>query len=162
MVVFDRLWSGRAVTEHKYHQCFPVFFCCVCLQVSVYVSNHFNHCIKLFASCGTLIGNKKFLFLFLYKYCSVRLWLFHCWKWRQKLNILVISWRSVILVEETRVSGENHRLAASHWQTLSLLNWIVWKHQDIHQCTVYSILLNEGGPLKNRTQKFVYMCRWIC
>ena len=23
------------------------------------------HCIKLFASCGTLIGNKKFLFLFL-------------------------------------------------------------------------------------------------
>ena len=32
----------------------------------MYVSNHFNHCIKLFAPCGTLFGNNKFLFLFLY------------------------------------------------------------------------------------------------
>jgi hypothetical protein len=31
-------------------------------------------------------------------------------------NISVILWRSVLLVEET---GENHRPAASHWQTLS-------------------------------------------
>jgi hypothetical protein len=31
-------------------------------------------------------------------------------------NISVISWRSVLLVEETR---ENHRPVASHWQTLS-------------------------------------------
>jgi hypothetical protein len=30
-----------------------------------------------------------------------------------------ISWRSVILVEETAVPGENHRPVASHWQTLS-------------------------------------------
>jgi len=34
-------------------------------------------------------------------------------------NISVISWRSVLLVEETGVPGENHRLVASHWQTLS-------------------------------------------
>jgi hypothetical protein len=34
-------------------------------------------------------------------------------------NISFISWRSVLLVEETRVHGENHRPAASHWQTLS-------------------------------------------
>jgi hypothetical protein len=34
-------------------------------------------------------------------------------------NISVISWRSVLLVEETRVPGENHRPAASHCQTLS-------------------------------------------
>jgi hypothetical protein len=33
-------------------------------------------------------------------------------------NISVISWRSVLLVEETRVPGENHRPVASHWQTL--------------------------------------------
>ena len=33
-------------------------------------------------------------------------------------NISVISWRSVLLVEETGVPGENHRPAASHWQTL--------------------------------------------
>jgi hypothetical protein len=31
-------------------------------------------------------------------------------------NISVISWRSVLLVEET---GENHRPVTSHWQTLS-------------------------------------------
>jgi hypothetical protein len=31
-------------------------------------------------------------------------------------NISVISWQSVLLMEET---GENHRPSASHWQTLS-------------------------------------------
>jgi hypothetical protein len=31
-------------------------------------------------------------------------------------NISVISWWSVLLMEET---GENHRPVASHWQTLS-------------------------------------------
>ena len=31
----------------------------------------------------------------------------------------VILWRSVLLVEETGVSGQNHRPVASHWQTLS-------------------------------------------
>ena len=34
-------------------------------------------------------------------------------------NISAISWRSVLLVEETGVPGENHRLVASHRQTLS-------------------------------------------
>jgi hypothetical protein len=34
-------------------------------------------------------------------------------------NISVISWRSVLLAEETKVPWENHRLAASQWQTLS-------------------------------------------
>jgi hypothetical protein len=34
-------------------------------------------------------------------------------------NISVISWRSVLLVEETGVHGETHRPAASHRQTLS-------------------------------------------
>jgi len=34
-------------------------------------------------------------------------------------NISVISWRSVLLMEETGGPGENHRPVASHWQTLS-------------------------------------------
>jgi hypothetical protein len=34
-------------------------------------------------------------------------------------NISIISWWSVLLVEETVVPGENHRSVASHWQTLS-------------------------------------------
>jgi hypothetical protein len=29
-------------------------------------------------------------------------------------NISVLSWRSVLLVEETRVNGEKHRPAANH------------------------------------------------
>ena len=34
-------------------------------------------------------------------------------------NISVISWRSVLLVEETGVPGENHQPVACHWQILS-------------------------------------------
>jgi len=34
-------------------------------------------------------------------------------------NIADITWMSFLLVEETGVPGENHRPAASHWQTLS-------------------------------------------
>ena len=34
-------------------------------------------------------------------------------------NISVISWRSVFLVEETGVPGEDYRPAASHCPTLS-------------------------------------------
>jgi len=33
-------------------------------------------------------------------------------------NISAISWRSVLLVEETGGPGENYRPAASRWQTL--------------------------------------------
>ena len=47
-----------------------------------------------------------------------------CWKsvWLMVLhatNISAISLRSVLLVEETGVPGENHRPVASHRQTLS-------------------------------------------
>jgi len=34
-------------------------------------------------------------------------------------NISVISWRSVLLMEETGVPADNHIPAASYWQTLS-------------------------------------------
>jgi hypothetical protein len=34
-------------------------------------------------------------------------------------NISVISWRSVLLVEETGIPGENHRPVACHRKTLS-------------------------------------------
>jgi len=34
-------------------------------------------------------------------------------------NISVISWRSVLLVDETGVPGENQRPVANHWQTFS-------------------------------------------
>ena len=34
-------------------------------------------------------------------------------------NISVISWRLVLLAEETEIPGENYRPAGSHWQPLS-------------------------------------------
>ena len=34
-------------------------------------------------------------------------------------NISVISWRSVILLEQTKVPGEIHRPVESRWQSLS-------------------------------------------
>jgi len=34
-------------------------------------------------------------------------------------NISVISWQSVLLVEEMGVPGENHQPVTSHWQILS-------------------------------------------
>jgi len=34
-------------------------------------------------------------------------------------NSSVISWQSVLLVEETGGPGENHRHVASHWQAFS-------------------------------------------
>jgi len=44
----------------------------------------------------------------------------HFYWWRKpEYLISAISWQSVLLVEETRVPGENHQPAASHWQTLS-------------------------------------------
>ena len=38
---------------------------------------------------------------------------------QQYFSYICISWWSVLLVEEIEVPGENHRPAASHWQTLS-------------------------------------------
>ena len=45
-------------------------------------------------------------------------------------NILAISWRSVLLAEETGEFGENHRPVAGHWQTyifhIKLKKFSVW------------------------------------
>jgi hypothetical protein len=66
----------------------------------------------------------------LYYYCVSYTNQLYVWIWQGWLvglmvlnatitNISVISWRSVLLVEETGVTEENHRPVASHWQTLS-------------------------------------------
>jgi hypothetical protein len=41
------------------------------------------------------------------------------------MSLSKIFWRSVLLVEETEVSGEIHRSVASHWQTYYYFNYIV-------------------------------------
>jgi hypothetical protein len=51
-------------------------------------------------------------------------------------NISVLSWRSGLMVEETRVPGENHWPATSHWQTLShniVSSWIEDLSSSIRQ-----------------------------
>jgi hypothetical protein len=45
-------------------------------------------------------------------------------------NISAISWQSVLLMEETEVPGENHRLAASHWQ--------IWSHNVVSRTHNFS------------------------
>jgi hypothetical protein len=52
-------------------------------------------------------------------------------------NISVISWRSVLLVEETGVPVENHRPVASHWQTLS--------HNVVHLALIEIQIHNISG-----------------
>ena len=52
-------------------------------------------------------------------------------------NISVISWRSVLLVEETERPGENHRPVASHWQTLS--------HNVVHLALIENRTHNISG-----------------
>jgi hypothetical protein len=77
--------------------------------------------------------NVQFIYLFIYSFIHLFIYLsIHLLKPQNVLyglwfiafnatfnNISVISWRSVLLVEETGVPGENHRSVASHWQNLS-------------------------------------------
>jgi len=53
-------------------------------------------------------------------------------------NISVISWQSVLLVEETGVPIENHRPSPSHCQTLS---------HNVVSSTPYTTLYNQEVPI---------------
>jgi hypothetical protein len=41
------------------------------------------------------------------------------WRNAKYSQTCIILWRSVLLVEDTRMTGENHLSVASHWKTLS-------------------------------------------
>ena len=64
-------------------------------------------------------------------------WCCLTWRYKQTNNISVISWRSVLLVEETEGPGENHRPIASHWQTLS--------HNVVHLALIAIRIHNING-----------------
>jgi hypothetical protein len=70
-------------------------------------------------------NNCSFLFLSIQFYFSLYFWRtysrnkdfdFDCWCFNATFNnILAISWRPVLVVEEAGVPGENHRPWASNW-----------------------------------------------
>ena len=68
-------------------------------------------------------------------------------------NISVMSWRSVLLVEETRVLGENHRPIANHWQIVShnIVSTSKYRNERGTNCTVscksnYHTIMPTTGP----------------
>ena len=69
-------------------------------------------------------------------------------------NILVISLMSVLMVEETGVSGENHRPVASHWQTLS--HYVV--HLTLIEIRIRTILEKAEILVKYKRSKFSRNC----
>jgi hypothetical protein len=60
----------------------------------------------------------------------------------------VISWQSVLLVEETRVPGKNHRTVASYWQTLS---------HNVVLCTPH----HEQGSTHKLSGDRYWLHRWL-
>jgi hypothetical protein len=65
-------------------------------------------------------------------------------------NISVISWRSVLLVEETGVSRENHRPAARHSQTLS--------HNGVSSTPHYDRSKYENEMSQNNVKTLLVYC----
>ena len=58
-------------------------------------------------------------------------------------NISVISWGSVLLVEETRVPWKNHQPVTSHWQTWS--HKVVSRHLAMSGIQTHTVS-GSAGP----------------
>ena len=68
-------------------------------------------------------------------------------------NISVISCRSILLVEETRILEENHRPVASHWQTKNKIShnvvWSTSRHEQGLKSTLLVIGTDCSGNCKS-------------
>ena len=86
-------------------------------RVSCDIEGYFRGGVKLLAywSFGPKRWIKTVNMLHIAKRLGIRVMVFNA----TFNNISVISWRSVLLVEETGVLGKNYRPTVSHWQTLS-------------------------------------------
>ena len=81
--------------------------------------------------------------------------LFIVWCLRTFNNISVISWWSVISVEETKRPGKNHRPVASHWQTLSHnVAHLPWSRFEL----TTSAVIDNDCKGNNYNQ---YWCLWL-
>ena len=78
-------------------------------------------------------------------------------------NISFISWRLVLLVEETGDPGENHWPVASHWQTLLLeiIVFYLFYNNDMRKIlfldNIHIILLPVKALLYNRVHHTDYV-----
>jgi predicted membrane protein len=132
-LTFTEIFTLSAVIFIRFHfsTLFSYFMCLVCYLSQLL--SHIHHSYLRKNKKDRIVYSHRFLINFHW-----RLYLFFCcvvylfWSiaiWCTFNNISAISWQSVLLVEET---AENHRPAASHWQTLSHnaasstshLNWI--------------------------------------
>ena len=110
-----------------------------------FYNNNFTITARLFdVLCMDLLFSFCFCLILLYTFYISIFWRFTFdGGWWFKMfnatfnNISVISWWSVLLVEETGVSIENHRPVVSHWQTLS--------HNVIHLAVIEIQTHNING-----------------
>ena len=96
---------------------FYIKICLICHTCIKCIKSHLKLASLCFNLNIILYYSLKKIFLLLYFHID----LFVCLMVFNAIfnNISVISWRSVLLVEETGGPGENNQPVASHWQTLS-------------------------------------------
>jgi hypothetical protein len=94
---------------------FPKVYHTVCIQwqQSILINHNNNVSIEIH-----YIQYSQHIYQHKHKWYSFLVWLM-VFNATFNITISAISWRSVLLVEETRGPGENHRSVASHWQILS-------------------------------------------
>jgi hypothetical protein len=110
-----------------------------CFDSTLYKENkNYKLSIYCFSTKHTALQNRNkdwsniSTYILLFQWASNMKFMSFCLKWWVMSyivnatfnNLSVISWQSVLLVEEPRVPGENHQSASSHWQTLS--HNVVW------------------------------------
>jgi len=114
LLCFEKPYSTMVVINEKK-------YCCLWLEspaIWTYLRNQYkiNVVFELLSKLELIIVSENVLFgMISIAGLRVRVMVFNA----TFNNISIISWRSVLLVEETGVPGETHRTAASHWQTLS-------------------------------------------
>jgi hypothetical protein len=73
-------------------------------------------------------------------------------------NISVISWRSVLLVGEIRVPGENYRPVTSHWQTLSHNVVSSTPRHERDSNSMFVMICTVSTTIRSRTRLLFFIC----